>query len=65
MPKLRERRFPNFEVVRSDEVSLDFFALVRGVEVAPFGVGKERALSEGLLMAIDVVSDDLVTQLVD
>ncbi len=32
MPKLRERRFPNFEVVRSDEVSLDFFALVRDIE---------------------------------
>jgi len=53
MPKLRERRFPNFEVVRSDEVSLDFFALVRGVEVAPLGVGKERVLTVGLLVVIE------------
>ena len=42
IPKLREWRFPNFEVVRSDEVSLNLLALVRGVEVAPLGVGKER-----------------------
>jgi hypothetical protein len=38
MPKLCERCFPNFEVVRSDEVSLDFPPLVRGVEATPFGV---------------------------
>ena len=48
MPKLRERRFPNFEVVRSDEVSLDFFALVRGAEVAPLGVGEERVFGSSL-----------------
>ena len=47
MPELRERRFPNFEVVGSDAVSLDFFALVRGIEVAPLGVGEERVLTEG------------------
>jgi hypothetical protein len=53
MPKLSERRFSNFEIVRSDKVSLDFFALVRGVEVAPLGVGKERIFTEGLLVVIE------------
>jgi hypothetical protein len=28
MPELREWRFRNFEIVRSDELSLDFFAPV-------------------------------------
>jgi hypothetical protein len=28
MPELSVRRFPNFKIVRSDEVSLDFFAPV-------------------------------------
>lgn len=50
MPKLREWRFPSFEVVRSDEVSLDFLALVRSVKVAPLSVGKERTFTEGLLV---------------
>lgn len=53
MPKLCERRFSNCEVVRSDEVCLDFFALVRGVKVAPLGVGKERILTEGLLVVVE------------
>jgi hypothetical protein len=53
MPKLRERCFSNLEIVRPDEVSLDLLALVRGVEVAPLGVGKERALTEGLLVVVE------------
>ena len=53
MPKLREWRFPNFEVVRSDEVSLDFFALMRGVKIAPLGVGEERVLTDGLLVVVE------------
>lgn len=53
MPELCERRFSNFEVVGSDEVSLDFLPLVRAVEVAPLGVGKERVLPEGLLVVVE------------
>jgi len=41
MPELCERRFSNFEVVRPDEVSLDFLPLVRGFEISSLGVGKE------------------------
>ena len=57
MPELRERRFPNFEVVRTDEVSLDFFALVRCVEVAPLGVGKERLFTESLFVVVEPRGD--------
>jgi hypothetical protein len=39
MSKLCERSFSKFEVVRTNEVSLDLFALVRAVEITPFGVG--------------------------
>jgi hypothetical protein len=48
MPKLCEWRFSNFKIVRSDEVGLDFFALVRGVEVAPLGICKERVFGSSL-----------------
>ena len=41
MPKLREGRFSNFEVVCSDEVSLYLRALVWGFEVTPLGRFKE------------------------
>ena len=53
MLKLREWRFPNCEIVRTDEVSFNLLALVRGVEVAPLGVGEERVLSEGLLVVVE------------
>jgi hypothetical protein len=53
MPKLRERRFSNFKVVRSDEVRLDFLALIRGIKVAPLGIGKEYVLTEGLLVVVN------------
>jgi hypothetical protein len=53
IPKLREWRFPNFEVVRSNQVSLNLFALVWGIEVAPLSVGEERVFTEGLLMVVE------------
>lgn len=53
MPELCEWCFSDFQVVRSDEVRLDFLPLVRGVEVAPRGVGKERVLTKGLLVVVE------------
>ena len=53
MPKLCEWRFPNSEVVRSEEISLYFRALVRGVEITPLGVGKDGVLTEGLLVGVE------------
>jgi hypothetical protein len=47
MPELRERRFPNFEVVRSDEVSLDFLPFVRGVEVTQSNISGDNAGGRG------------------
>jgi hypothetical protein len=57
MPKLRERRFFNCEVVRSDEVGLDFLAFVRGTEVTPFGICEERVLPEILLVLVEAGRD--------
>ena len=57
MSELRERRFPDFEIVRTDEVSLYFRALVRGFKIAPLGVSEERFLTKGLLVFIQPRSD--------
>lgn len=43
VPKLREWRFSNFEVVRSDEVSLYFLALVRGFRVAQLTLLRKKS----------------------
>ena len=53
MPELRERRFPSFEAVRTNEVSLPFRSLVGSVEVPPSGVGKECLLADGLLVVAE------------
>lgn len=52
MSELRERRFPNREVVRHNKIRLEVSSFVRGVEGAPLRVGEERALSEGLLVVV-------------
>lgn len=52
MPELRGWRFPKLELVHSDEVSLGFSLLVRGVDIAPLGVGEERVPPEGLLVVV-------------
>lgn len=43
MPELRERCFPNLEVVRSDEISLHLLPACVSRKSASLGAGKEIA----------------------
>lgn len=52
-PNCASGAFPSSKIVRFDEVSLHFPTLVRGIEITPLGVGKERIFTEGLFGVVE------------